>query len=326
MSETRAAEDRRLATLHLRLGSLALARAELEDLGRQAALEAPGLADLAEARWRSGDLEAAATAALEHIAAGGARPIAHVIAAEAAAAAGRPVEARAHVDALGPVDAEALEQLFAGMPRRAFWPSAPSAPIGPAATMFEADRFQADRTGPAGRRSPLPGAAQAGAATAPGAESSLAPSIPAPPPVSSESGGMTGFWGDDEPSPVEPRGAGARRRPASPAEELARARRELDAAGAVGHDLGLARLALVLRQDPGLASDVLAALGPRRDAAAQLVRGDACRLLGRQLEAEAAFAAAARELDEPRPAHEPGQAREPGPAHEAGPRRQTRPS
>ena len=41
-----------LARLHLRLGSLALARAELETLAGQDALDGEGLVDLAEARWR----------------------------------------------------------------------------------------------------------------------------------------------------------------------------------------------------------------------------------------------------------------------------------
>jgi hypothetical protein len=274
------AEDRRLATLHLRLGDLALARAELEDLHRRAALDAPGLADLAEARWRSGDLDGAEAAASDHLVAGGSRPIAHAIAAEAATAAGRPGEARVHVEALGPVDTEALEHLFAGMPRRAFWPSAPNAPIEPPDTMFGVDRRRApDRRRPASERlvaapmrrpEPLPTADQPETAR---------------------------LWGDDEPGLVDP--AAARPRPAAPAEELARAREELASGDPAASARGLARLSLVLRLDPALAADVLGALGHGRDAATMLVRGDACRLLGRTLEAEAAFAAAARALDEP---------------------------
>jgi hypothetical protein len=285
VSATDLAEDRRLATLHLRLGDLALARAELEDLHRQEALDAPGLADLAEARWRSGDLEAAEAAATDHLAAGGSRPIARAIAAEAATAAGRPGEARAHVEALGPVDAEALEHLFAGMPRRAFWPSAPNAPIEPPETMFGTDRA---RTPGRGR----PAAERLTAAPSPHAD--------APPTVGQPR--MDGLWTDDEPGLVDP-AAATRRRPAAPAEELVRAREELASGDSGASARGLARLALVLRLDPALAADVLGALGPGRDAATMLVRGDACRLLGRTLEAEAAFAAAARALDEPgRPA------------------------
>jgi hypothetical protein len=279
------AEDRRLATLHLRLGELALARAELEDLHRRAALDAPGLADLAEARWRSGDLHAAEAAARDHLAAGGSRPIARAIAAEAATAAGRPGEARVHVEALGPMDAEALEHLFAGMPRRAFWPSAPNAPIEPPATMFGLDRAR----GPGRGR---PAAERLTAAPSPHAD--------APPPVDHPQ--MARLWTDDEPSLVDP-GVAARRRPAAPAEELARGREEMASGDPAASARGLVRLSLVLRLYPALAADVLGALGHGRDAATMVVRGDACRLLGRTLEAEAAFAAAARALDDPaRPA------------------------
>ena len=50
--------------MHLRLGSLALARAELEALASHGILDDDGLLDLAEARWRTGDLPAAGEAAL----------------------------------------------------------------------------------------------------------------------------------------------------------------------------------------------------------------------------------------------------------------------
>jgi hypothetical protein len=109
---------------------------------------------------------------------------------------------------------------------------------------------------------------------------------------------MAGLWTDDEPGLADT-AAATRRRPAAPAEELARAREELDSGVPGASARGLARLSLVLRLDPALAADVLGALGPGRDAATMVVRGDACRLLGRTLEAEAAFAAAARALDEP---------------------------
>jgi hypothetical protein len=305
-------EDRRLATLHLRLGELALARAELEDLHRRAALDAPGLADLAEARWRSGDLDAAEAAAADHLAAGGARPIALAIAAEAATAAGRPGEARAHVEALGPVDAEALEHLFAGMPRRAFWPSAPNAPIEPPETMFGTDRARD------------PGRARPATERLTAAPSTHAEAPPTEPPQ------MAGLWTDDEPGLADHAAAMAvadRRRPATPAEELARAREEVVSGDPGAADRGLARLAVVLRLDPALAADVLGALGHGRDAATMVVRGDACRLLGRTLEAEAAFAAAARALDEPARPNRPGRPdRLEGPGRPARPARPGRPS
>jgi hypothetical protein len=75
--------------------------------------------------------------------------------------------------------------------------------------------------------------------------------------------------------------------------ELARAREDLDAKP----DRAFLRLALILRHDPTLAPMVLDALHLRREPAAALLRGDAQRLLGRHLEAEAAFDAAAESLD-----------------------------
>lgn len=281
------AEDRRLATLHLRLGGLALARAELEDLGRRNELEPSGLADLAEARWRGGDLDSAAAAAAAHLAAGGSRPIARVILAEAAAADGRPEDARAQVDALGSVDAETLELLFAGMPRRAFWPAAPAGPRGPLEP----------RLGPGSpENGPDPAVAREGDGQDPRTAVSLG---------ADEPGSTLGFWADDAPAPPRRATSRVRRRrsdrdePVTPAEQLTRAREELSSADAVVASRGLARLALALRQDPGLAADVLRALGPRRGVEAVVLRGDASRLLGRHLEAEAAFAEAATLIDEP---------------------------
>lgn len=232
------AEDQRLAALHLRLGGLSLARAELEDMLQRGALGDAGLADLAEARWRSGDLDGAGAAATDYLATGGTRPIASVIAAEAAAVIGRPVDARAHVEALRALDAAALDFLFSGMPRRAFWPSAPVGTPGLPETLLGAD--------------PPP----AGRATA---------RVPRP--------------------------------PAEPTDELSRAREELSSGIVDDVGRGVARLGLVLRQDPALAPAVLDALRTRRDPAALLVRGDAYRLLGRHLEAEAAFHAAGQALD-----------------------------
>ena len=59
-----------LARLHLRLGSLQLARAELEEMAGKAILDDEGLIDLAEARWRTGDLAGAGEAANVALASG----------------------------------------------------------------------------------------------------------------------------------------------------------------------------------------------------------------------------------------------------------------
>ncbi len=103
-----------LAGLHLRLGSLALARAELETLAAEGGLDRDGRVDLAEVRWRTGDLLGAGEAARESLAAGDESVIALVVAAEAAAALGRPTESRrlatqAQARMGGPID-----PIFAG--------------------------------------------------------------------------------------------------------------------------------------------------------------------------------------------------------------------
>ncbi|MEO8208891.1 MAG: hypothetical protein ABI598_07625 [Chloroflexota bacterium] len=119
----------RLTAIHLRLGSLLLARAELESLAARGLLNADGLADLAELRWRAGDLEGAGAMAAAHLASGGNRPIARVVLAESDAVAGRMDEAANHVETLGDVGASAFASLFAGMPLRGPWPIIGSGPL-----------------------------------------------------------------------------------------------------------------------------------------------------------------------------------------------------
>jgi hypothetical protein len=227
--------DVRIARVHLRLGQLTLARAELEDLNRRELLDPTSLAILAEARWRTGEVATAAEAAQAHIDAGGSDDVALCIAAEAAAVDGRPDDARALMARLPSTDAVALDALFAGMPRRAFWPAGP-----------------VDRS-----------------------------------PITADAPIETGRHA----SAAERRMKGQ----LDPTAELARARAELDSRP----ERAFLRLALVLRHDPTLAPLVLAALHLRREPAAALLRGDAQRLLGRHLEAEAAFDAAAESLEAP---------------------------
>ena len=115
--------DLALARVHLRTGSLGLARAELEALAGAGRLDERAVVDLAEARWRTGDLAGAGEAARAHLEAGGSTPVALVIAAEAVAALGRPTEARSLADqALERLD-RSLDTIFAGMPRSPIWPS-----------------------------------------------------------------------------------------------------------------------------------------------------------------------------------------------------------
>lgn len=268
--------EQQLAGIHLRLGSVMLARAELEQLAATDHLDVAGLADLAEVRWRTGDLDDAAAAATAHLAGGGVQPIAMVIAAEAAAAGGRPGEARSHVAAVGGMSAEQLERQFAGMPRRAFWPSAPAAAI----EALEA--FSPTRGGWVQRPTP---------ATAP--ESRRAEAEP-----SDDQG--PGLWTDDTiglPREAAP-GVQAKAKPGTldPADLMARGRADVRAGSPDRLASGLDRLALALRLDPAVAPRVLETLGQRHEPAALVLRGDACRILGRILEAEAAYLAAAATL------------------------------
>jgi len=273
-----AADDLRLARLHLRLGMLAMARAELEDLAGRGALDLDGQASLAEARWRSGDLDGAADAAVAHLAEGGDDPVAIVIAAEAVAIDGQAAEARALAQRLGAMDPAAIDAIFAGLPRRAHWPTAGEAAIHAAAGA-------------------APGIATTSGASA--GTSVRASAVPGPAEVFESNAGL---W--DQPRPGESAGPPRAASPAAveparakaqvdPEEELEAARDEL----AHAPDRGLLRLALALRLDPTLAPDVIDAIRLRREPAASLLRGDAERLLGRHLEAEAAFADAIDAVD-----------------------------
>jgi hypothetical protein len=310
--------DLRMARVHLRMGQLMLARAELEDLYRRDALDVIGLAVLAEARWRTGDGAGAATAAISHLDAGGSDDVAVCIAAEAMAAEGRPADARILMDRLPASDATTLDALFAGMPRRAFWPAGPID-----RSDIDELRRETDARAAAGRRGGLvvrePGAesatdvyeaaAGAGAAPAQGGSPLGAPptdrrAIPGPREVLEAT--AAGAWGPGQRPGSEagrtvigytgrpPRGAERRvKGQMDPATELARARDELSAKP----DRAILRLALVLRHDPTYAPVVLDILHLRREPSAAMVRGDAQRLLGRHMEAEAAFDAAAESLE-----------------------------
>jgi hypothetical protein len=119
--EERSVEGR-LARIHLRGGLVSLARAELETMAGQGTLDRAALADLAEARWRSGDLLGAGEAAEAHMARGGQELMALVVAAEALTAQARTVEARRIAAQVVERAGGDLEPLFAGQPRALVWP------------------------------------------------------------------------------------------------------------------------------------------------------------------------------------------------------------
>lgn len=298
MTTATVADDVRIATLHLRLGQLTLARAELEDLLGRDALDLHGLAALAEARWRTGDSDAATAAAEAHLEGGGTDPIAICIAAEAAAADGRSGDARVLMDRLPAADAAALDALFAGMPRRAFWPAGPvdrSELEEIRRESLPGDQLSDAQTQvyrrPAAPAAPTSGPAQADAPGAP------ARAVPGPREVLEASGA----WADiaaqmatgDAARAAGPRVARRHKAQMDPRAELDRAREELGSKP----ERAYLRMALALRADPTLAPAILDAVHLRRDAAAAMLRGDAQRLLGRHLEAEAAFDAAAETLE-----------------------------
>jgi hypothetical protein len=264
----------RLAHLHLRTGLLRLARVELEALAGEGRLDTDGILDLAEARWRTGDLRGAAEAAgawldtgaeaagvaaarddLEVDPAGGeearwrARALAHALIADGLTVRGRDDDAAAHVatalDALstGSVAtawsvATALDALFAGIPPRAdAWPS-----VGP----DDASSCPAG-AGPTGPSS-----------------------VGAP--------GTRVFTQLIDPAAPDPIAAAGERLGAGD-----------DAAAAV-------LLVLALRATPSRAAEVLeradAALAMRQGAALHLARAEALRALGRHEAAGLAYAVA----------------------------------
>jgi hypothetical protein len=121
----------RIAGLHLRTGRHALARAQLEALAGRGTLDEAALLDLAEVRWRTGDLAGAGDAANALLSRGSESTLALVISAEAVAAVGRPGEARRlSMRALEVADGP-LDGLFAGMPRAMIWPAAAARQAAP---------------------------------------------------------------------------------------------------------------------------------------------------------------------------------------------------
>ena len=295
----------RLARVHLRTGALGLARVELEKLAGLGPLDSPAMLDLAEVRWRTGDLAGAGIAATAYVAAGGGEAIGFVIAAEASSAADRPAEARRYAGRALERSHVSLETYFAGMPRRLTWPqeagiSEPPAPhiaasqAAPetvatrlprrAATRPERDRFEA----------PVDRHAAPGVPAVPVAPpASVAPPVPVAPP------------------PAVPAGVPAEPLPAVPAEPPSGPEAHTEAgaevqAGVAALQFGDVLMAglhfgLALRLTPSAAEAVLEAIDDLHDLPLELVRGDALRLLGRAGAADKAYLSVAAELRGPTP-------------------------
>lgn len=280
---TERSPDLVLARLHLRLGSLSLARAELETLAGKDMLDAEGVIDLAEARWRTGDITGAGEAAALVIDDEDGPVLALVVAAEAAAARGRPTEARrlaakALAAANGTIDA-----IFAGMPRSPAWPPDPAAPPPSPTTMFDQPHPGRGAGGRGDRASRVERA-----------------SAPAADPVAvdlgsgeSEDGGA-GLWDEHLAAAAEAEAESQAAIDASlpTGDEALDLGREALESGDI--DSAALQLALLLRIAPALAPAVLDLIGDRHEPGLAFVRGDAYRLVGRELDARRAYADAAR--------------------------------
>jgi hypothetical protein len=274
------AVDARLARLHLRLGQQELARAELEMLAGAGNLDSDGLLALAEARWRTGDLPGAGEAAQACLAAGRTDVLAIVIAAEAMAALGRPGEARRLAgQALEQADVP-LDAIFAGIPRSLIWPADPSEAGRPEGMLF-----------PAPEPSLRPGASTLGVSTPPGAA-----------PGQSETPGDRTDRTSEPHDPHDPSAPGLWDLQGGPrvlGGELPQPTSEMAAATAALADGrygdGAVHLAIALRLASALAPAVLELVeaSERRTPELELVRGDAYRLVGHELEARRAYATAA---------------------------------
>ena len=279
---TERSPDLVLARLHLRLGSLSLARAELETLAGKDMLDAEGVIDLAEVRWRTGDITGAGEAAALVIDDEEGPVLALVVAAEAAAARGRPTEARrlaakALAAANGTIDA-----IFAGMPRSPAWPPDPAAPPPSPTTMF--DQPHPGRGGGRGGRAPR---VERRSLPMPDAEAvDIGPG-------ESEDGGA-GLWDEHLAAAAEAEAESQAAIDASlpTGDEALDLGREALESGDI--DSAALQLALLLRIAPALAPAVLDLIGDRHEPGLAFVRGDAYRLVGRELDARRAYADAAR--------------------------------
>jgi hypothetical protein len=260
--------DLRIARLHLRGGTHALARAELEALAGRDELDRDGILDLAEVRWRTGDLAGAAVAAAAWLEdgdeAGDPGALAHAISAEAAAARGVLDAAAAHVEAaMGWIgDARSLDAVLAGVVAGAAWPSEAGVVAAPTAPSDHPALSPARPSSPVRASSP---------ARAP------SPARPAPGPTTA------------------PAAAAGARKSSPPAAELIAAGAALVGAAP---ERASVLLALALRADREAAASVLEVLDavepqPVR-ASFAFLRAEALRAAGRHEESRIAYASAER--------------------------------
>lgn len=298
--------DLRIAHLMLRCGNALPARVQLETLAGRQALDARGLLDLAESRWRTGDLAGAGDAVVAYLEAGGSDAVGYLIAAEATAALGRPGEARKLARRALEDLALPLDVVFAGQARSSIWPRDPTAPAQAAATLFAPPATEAARGGRIGLTSDSQGARDARPTVAAGPG---APSGHGPNPAAHLDD--PGFNRAADPQATGSDAVSAELKPdrslwdSGRDAQLSHAAAELDAARealeANDPRAVAVRLGIVLRISPALAPAVLELAGELPGPDFDLLRGDALRLVGREAAAERSFAAAADALRQPPP-------------------------
>ena len=269
-----------LARTHLRMGALGLARAELETLAGRDELDDDGVRDLAEARWRTGDLTGAGEAASAYLEVVPNDIVTLVIAAEAQADLGRPAEARRLAGRALERANGSLDPIFAGMRRSSIWPADAGGVIGPVGVLF--DDLHPSPVSPSPdfdrRRTDRPAARE---------ERQHAPMDPALPPAIDAAPGL---W-DDEDAFDSHAGHGD----VDPETLFHRARVALDRGQSATAATGLL---LAMRGSPHLAPAVLDLLSGRSEPILVLVRGDAQEIVGREIEAMRDHASAADRIVE----------------------------
>jgi hypothetical protein len=261
----------RLARIHLRTGSLAIARAEFESLSATDQLDLTGQLDLAEARWRTGEIHGAGDAALAYVSGGGSEPLGFVIAAEDQAFGSHPAESKRYLEEALDRSVNGVESLFAGITPRAAWPAAQPlvAEPSPPTSIPEPQTANVEPEVPVESSS----AVEPPAVVEPAPEPEPAVQ-PAPEPAPEPAGPPA-----PEPESVAPSPAPM---PDPWQSELAAG---ADALASNDPLMAALHLAMALRVSPAAAGAVLESIGERRDLALELVRGEALRALGQEGEA-----------------------------------------
>jgi hypothetical protein len=303
----------RLARIHLRTGSLTTARAQLESLAGRDQLDTAGMLDLAEARWRTGDLHGAGGAAGAYLAANGGEALGLVIAAEAASLGNHDVEARRDMEQAMLRTLTSLDAIFAGIPHRLKLTE-----DGPETTTVSETIPVAESptaTAPATEPAAEPEAISAEPAAA---EPEQAPEPEAKAPAETEAV-ETAAPLEPDPTPAVPAAEVAGSSDAElvtgdaatqPVVDASRAQADTEiAAGVALLETGDALLAalhfgIALRMTPESAQAVLVAIRDRHDLALELVRGDALRIQGHERDAGQAYQSVASALSGARTAAE----------------------